>query len=116
MPRYVKVNLKTSEAKRLCQKLLYKKPPGERVSPSDDPFIRGLFEQHPDYKEKTKGRAVSHFIADKADYGTTCFYAVMDDGERVKFSYEACIEAAAVEVPANMPPDTSKGGKKKPAM
>jgi hypothetical protein len=36
---------------------------------------------------------IDHYIVDKADYGTTCFYAVREDGSRDKFGWNTVIEA-----------------------
>ncbi|MFI8322658.1 DCL family protein [Streptomyces sp. NPDC085529] len=54
---------------------------------NEDDFLRALLRRHPEAETKIRG-GVDHFEVDKdPTWDTYCFWAVDEEGERVKFSY-----------------------------
>lgn len=82
---------KTKEAaKRFCQELLHKYPPGERLSGDDDMDVYCLFKHHPEFQEK-RGAGVLYFTVEHAFRGTKCFFVHREDGSSTDFSFMTCI-------------------------
>lgn len=70
--------------------MLKRYKPGERVSDVDAQDVEGLFQRHPEFKERS-GDGIDHFEIQIADFGSRCFRVVRKDGTWDRFSYKKCI-------------------------
>jgi hypothetical protein len=66
---------------------------GDRVNAEDTADLHALLKRHDEIEEKV-GSGIAHFAVDRApDWeNQRCFWIVQDDGNRIDFSYQHCLE------------------------
>ena len=57
-----------------------------RIEGEDAKFVDALFKMHPQYIEKTEGRAIAYYFVGKAKGGSICFYIAFEKGPPEDFS------------------------------
>ncbi|WP_352914333.1 DCL family protein [Mesorhizobium sp. M0915] len=70
--------------------MLSRYPANSVVSDVDAADLEALLMRHPEFTEKV-GNGIHHFEVIDADYGTTCFCVIRNNGSRVRFSYITCV-------------------------
>lgn len=78
-----------------CSAMLNRYERKQRVNADDEPFLRALFNHHPDRQQKLEGEEISYFIVDASTGGTNCFYVVRSDNKLIDFSFKKCLDGAA---------------------
>ncbi|WP_352710441.1 DUF3223 domain-containing protein [Mesorhizobium sp. M0586] len=62
--------------------MLLRYPANSVVSDVDAIELESLLMRHPDYAEKV-GNGIHHFEVTDAEYGTTCFCVIRNNGSRI---------------------------------
>lgn len=81
---------KKGDAAEYIKEMLNRYDVGDKVSTTDESFLRSALAFHPEASRKV-GCGVTHFSVRRADFGTKCFWLNRLDGTTEKFSYIACV-------------------------
>ncbi|MBZ0217396.1 MAG: DCL family protein [Fimbriimonadaceae bacterium] len=80
-----------------CRRMLKGKA-GSKVTGRSAEFVEALWYARPDKIALLKGRKIIYFIRHferEKNFGTMCFHAVLDDGEKIDFSYFKSVDELA---------------------
>jgi hypothetical protein len=76
-----------------CRAILYRDKMGTEILGEDRVFVSNLLKARPDKLKELRGRTIVRFLRKMHRHNTPCFFAELDDGTLLDFSFMKVINA-----------------------